>query len=406
MRGFALVMSGTVVAQLISLVATIFLARLYSSSAFGFLAVVGALAGLFAPLVLMRFDSALMLPRSRRTASALFVSSALSAICGSALIGLALHAVVATGLSNEWSELPALGFWVGLTTLLTAAFTLASQIALRSHKYGAVGTRNAIQSAAVAIAQVLSTSLGTIGLVIGQSLGRLVGIVPLLAASRREFSPFSRADMTQAWRTYWKFPALFAPSAVLNGVGVFAPTLFVGLWFGIQDAGQWGMAERVLAVPLSLVGAVAGQVIEASFASNVRNKEGDPVRSFLRASIALSGVGVLIVVAVIILAPMVIPSLLGPGWGKAASIMQLLSIMVAIRLVASPLSKILLVNQAAVLNLALDTSRVLAVGGATLVIMITGASILEAAAYFSIAMSTIYVATWAVSLLVVVRAHR
>jgi len=405
-KGAAALVLGTAAGQVITFAVTPLIARMYSDEDFGYLSLVISVVSIAAPAAALRLDSALMLPRENRDASALLGTGAVSAVLVSLLTTGVLEVLFAFGLLSSMSRLPWFSAWVAGITFLTVVFTLLSQFALRGHKYGAVGRRSIYQSALAAGAQlglgVIAPTAG--GLIGGYALGRVAGIMPLALNLRSELVAFTAADSRRLLREYWKFPALFTPSAILNSAGLVIPLLFVGTWFTVADAGQWGMAERLVAAPMVLIATAAGQVVEAHSSQTLRDGGSALTRYYLAVSGILLAVAAVLVVAVVLLAHPLLPLLLGLGWSTAADLMIAMTPIIATRLIVSPMSKLLFVLQRGGWTLALDVLRVVLMGGVVAAAMVFSIDLLTTAWLFSAALSTVYVVTWVVGL-VATRQH-
>lgn len=200
-------------------------------------------------------------------------------------------------------------------------------------------------------------------------------------------------------RRFWRFPALFAPSAILNSAGLVLPVLFVGTWYSVADAGQWAMAERILAAPLLLIATAISQVVEARMADDHRAARGGAARYYLEVSLVLALVATALIFLILAMAPWLLPIVLGDGWQLATAIVVAMTPMLATRLIATPLSKALVVAQRAFSTLLLDIARAILVVVAGMIIIAMDLDVIAAAWCFSGALSTVYVATWIVGLI-------
>lgn len=391
---------GTAVAQGITLLVTPFLTRLYSDEDFGYLSLVVAVVSIAAPAAALRLDSALMLPRANRDATALFGFGVVSALFISAIAIGVLQLLFGLGLLPNMAELPWFSLWVGAITFLSAIFTLLSQYALRGHRYGAVARRSIYQSVLAAAAQLGwgVAAPSPAGLIGGYAIGRAAGILPLALGLRSVLERFSVSDVRRLLKEYWRFPVLFTPSVVLNSAGLVVPVIFVGLWFSVADAGQWALADRILAAPLVLIATAVGQVVEAHVSEMVREGRGGLARYYLSVSGVLALIAVVTVAVVVFLAKPVLPIVLGPGWETAAELMIAMSPIIATRLIVSPMSKVLVVLQHGGWNLGLDVLRVVLVLGVVVAAMTFAIDLITTAWFFSLALSVVYVVTWGIGL--------
>ncbi len=159
------------------------------------------------------------------------------------------------------------------------------------------------------------------------------------------------------------------------------------------------MAERVLALPLVIVATALGQVVEARLANHARDRASGCVQFFARVSMFLALFSLLVAAVVLAVAPLVVPFILGSKWTDVAAIMQLLLPMLITRLIASPMSKSLVVAQWAAVNLWLDVGRAILVCFTLAACRVLGASLNELVFWTAAAFAVVYVATWICALL-------
>lgn len=399
-RGASALALSSVVAQAIVLVVTPVLSRLYEPEAFGYLTLVVSVTGMISPAIALRLESALMLPRENGVATALLVLGMTATVIISVLATITLQICFAFGWFSAMSQLPGFSLWVGGITLLSGIFILLGQFALRGRQYGAVAIRNITQGSTTAMAQLAFAiaSSGPSGLIGGYFIGRMAGVIPLFTSVRAQLRRFESSDMRKVIREYRVFPLLFAPAALLNAGALAAPIIVTGIWFAVSDAGQFGMAERILAVPLVIVATAVGQVVEARLAFHFREKLGGSTSYYLRVSAILAGFSVGVAIVVWFGAPMLVPLILGNEWHAASMIMQMLIPMLVSRMIASPMSKAIVVIGWARTNLVLDIARALLIIGVLLACGRFETSLEEMVLWTSLAFALIYVVTWIVGL--------
>lgn len=399
-RGASALALSAVISQSIALLATPLLARLYTPEAFGYLTLVVSVSGVITPVVALRLESAIMLPRGKSSASALLAAGVVIALTLSIVSVAVLELSFALGAFTQMAQLPGFSWWVGGASFLSGLFVLLGHFALRSRRYDVVAIRNITQGAATATAQLAFglTWPTAIGLVIGYVSGRAAGVLPLLRWVRGEVRRFTGRQMRALLVRYRAFPLLFAPAALLNAAALALPAVVIGVWFDVADAGYWGMAERITAVPLVIVGVALGQVVEARIAFNRREGQSGSARYYLRVSGALGGASILVGIAVLFLASPVVAIVLGPQWEKSVLIMQLLVPMLVTRLVAGPTSKILVVAEWATVNLVLDIVRFVLVCIVLACCRVADASLSVLVIWVALAFALIYIVTWCVGL--------
>lgn len=353
-------LSGTMGAQLLALAALPVLSRLYSPEQFGAFSFTLALAAVAVPVAALRFEAAAMLPINIVTVRALVWNALLSSTLISVLFGATLQVLSVSG-SMSLDDYPAVAVWVFSMTLLGAYYMLLSQLSLRKREYGLVAQRSVFRAAGTVATQISwgALALAPSGLLLGSVVGNVIGI-GAMAKRTREFLVFPGwKELPKAWTRYWRFPTVFAPSAFLNSIGLQAPLIFFTVWFGIDIGGQLGIAERIIGLPLAVIGAVVGQLIEAEVSQRIRDNSGGLLRIYLGLSGVLTGIGVIVGLVFGLLGGWAVPIILGEQWTTAGLMVQILAVTGSIRLIASPLSRFLLLLQKSMANTVLDTLRVL-----------------------------------------------
>lgn len=393
-RGVLAIVGGAAGGQALNLLMLPVLSRLFSVDQFGQLSALMAIVGLVIPMACLRLEAAVMLPRSDeevRNVSALAITS---------LCIIATLFGVAVWLGAEWNllgldDIRFAPLWAVLLLVSGSLFGLASQLALRNKRYGLVASRNLIQAIGINGSQVALAFVPFVssGLILGTVIGRSMGIATVLRSSRNFWGWPRLSGMKLALRRYRQFPLIFTPSHVLNALGVHAPLLIVSAYFGISAAGQFGMADRLLAAPLMLIGVSVGQVLQAELATRMR--EGrllEPM--FLRSSALLAGLGALVCLAALTLGRWIVPAVMGSNWQIAGQFLQAMAITAGIRLVANPISSVFALLEAGRLNLGLDVLRVLLIVVAVAVVRATGADVLTAVWLIYGALALTYLVTW------------
>jgi O-antigen/teichoic acid export membrane protein len=404
-RGVLSIVAGTAGGQMLGLIAAPLLSRLYSPEQFGVFAVISALAVTMGTIAALRFELAIPLPESERDAYSLatlgLVAAALTAIAGTLGVLVAGDAIAAA------FGQPALMPWLWVVPSIgavMATFMVFNQLAIRQRRYGAIGLRNLLQSVTTALTQTIAGAVGprSGGMILGLGVGQAVGLLSLvqsagLGSVDARAGRSRRYVLTTASR-YRRFPLLLVPSGLLNVLGLQLPVLLMAYWYGSQVAGWLGLTQRVLALPLSLIGAAVAQVYLAELSRAARADTRRARALFLKASKNLAVIGAAGSLVVLVLGPKAFSVLFGEKWESSGSYAQAMAIAMAAQLVAAPLSQTLIVFGRQVLQLIWDVSRALIVTGAVVLSALAGASAATAIWSVGVSSTTMYAASWLMSL--------
>ncbi|MFS0911768.1 oligosaccharide flippase family protein [Microbacterium sp. 179-I 3D2 NHS] len=387
-------MSGAAFGQLILVVATPFLARIYGPSAFGAFSALVAATSVLGPVAALKFDVGVMLPEDEDQARRLVRLALVSSAASSAGAALVIWLLSSTALGQGWSLVPFAPLWGAALVFATSVFTVLTQAALRRRSYGVVASRALFQSGGTAGAQLGLGLLGVsqIGLTAGFLIGRLVGFVPLLRVSRPLLSAPTTGGYRATVREYIRLPTALTGAALINSIGTNLPLLLVAAAFGEVATGEFGMAQRLITVPATLLGASVAQVVGAELAQLLRERRTGAQRIYRQATVRLGITAVVVGVAIVALAPL-LPFFLGDGWSRTVPIAQAMALAAAAALIGSPLSQVYTIYQSRATAL-IDAIRVALLLLAWAGVAVLQFSLIEATWAISIAQTLGYVLLW------------
>lgn len=411
-RGLLAISGGSAAGQVLAVAAVPLLARIYSPADFGVYTVVAAITLTLAAVAPLRFDLAIPLPDTQQDAYSL-VTLGLGATLLTALLGT-LGVALASGPVARFFE-PGLTSWLWAAPWIAAAIGTSmvfSQLAVRDRRYGAIGRRNALQSTVLIGTQLIAGAAGLRpgGLVAGFALGQIAGTLSLLrsagygrAEAREGRKPRRVAAVLKRYR---RFPLILAPSGLINVVGMQLPVLFIASFYGGEVAGWLGLTQRVLALPVTLIGAATAQVYLGELSSLLRAAPEQARALFTTASKRLALVGVVVAVALWAAGPPLFSLVFGAEWLMSGHYAQGLALGLAAQLLAAPLSQTLIAFERQLAQFTWDLSRLVVVSGATVLTAVLDQPAGTAVWVFGTASGVAYLASWLMSRHVVGRAER
>lgn len=335
---------GAAVAQLINVVGTPILTRIFLPSDMGLLGVFVSFVAVAAVTLSLRYElavvSATTAPEAARLLAVATLLVPIMAMLGSAVLWILVSASV-----GPFGALPLSAVVVAYVALLgIGAFGALRYWAVRRGDFGLVSRLSVAQSVVRLCAQAGLGALGsgTAGLLVGEAVGRTVGLV---SAVRRCFRPvrtyLARAPLRRALATarhHWRYPALSTPSSVLDALAAALPALLIAAYFGIGFAGLFVLAQRVLYLPAAVVGSAAADVFHARL-SRTAAQSGNLTRPILRTSGALLSVGLILSVVVIGAGEAAFSVAFGGPWSQAGVIAAALLPGTVAQLAVSPVSR-------------------------------------------------------------------
>ena len=352
--GFAsnvlLLASGTVLSQLISLLAAPITARLFSPFAFGVAAVFAAFTGVVLPVVCLRYENSILLPEKEEEAVNALGLSLATVVGTTLLVGLFTSLFQHTLINYFHSpELQHYLWMIPLSIFAGGAFLPLSMWSVRTERFGLL-TLTQVLGVLVAVGVQVGAGLSghvTAGWLIGASLaGTAVGTALLAAQTVREspglITHYLRfSGIWYALKRYQRFPRYSSGATVLNGLSWQLPVFFLSSFFTEEVVGQFSLGNRVIRAPMNLVGGSIAKVF-AQRASEARHNQvlAETVEKVLRYLVILT------------LFPCLLLSLIGKDlfivvfsakWAEAGVYSQILSPWVCVWFISSPLSLVFVV---------------------------------------------------------------
>lgn len=273
-RNLTQLASGTIVAQIVLALSTPLLTRLFAPDAFGIAAIFSAAYALFIPIVTLKYDQAIVLPKARKSAEAL----------GSMVMTIATTNSIVAGLGvagwlyffPEQREpaflLLPVALWLG------TAYTLMQQWSSRAANYNHYA-RSQVIGAAVNVAICIGCAWAWSAEPVFMVLGFTAGLGVALAYTIHGFagwpyrSPVARPHgITRRARVYGQFPLLVLPTALVTIVGANGIPFVLAPQYSLAEVGMFAVANRVLLIPGAIVGGALAEAVRAEFAARQRSR--------------------------------------------------------------------------------------------------------------------------------------
>ena len=351
-RDIAKLIGGTISAQIIIVIATPIITRLYTPGDLGVLGVFVSVSGILGVAACMRYDLAIMLPKSDEDSINLVVSSCAIALFTSIILLVSLWmfreiggdlfdfdlnliwtclvpaGVLILGIANAfstWQSRKKQFNRLALGRIMRALVLVGSQIVLR-WEADPIGDGAALITAQLVADTILVLVLADGILEFAQSHANL-----------RSFNHYKRLI-----KRYKKFPFFSVWGGLFNRSAAYLPQLMFAFLFDLEVVGFLLVSQKLVGMPVSVVGEGVSRVFFQK-ATEYRN-EGRPVHIML--SIVLIGLFILSISILGILsmaAPYLIVPLLGQEWVKVGRYIQILAPMYAFKFSASPVSQLAIV---------------------------------------------------------------
>ncbi len=403
-RSVMILAGGTALGQLVVVLASPLVTRLYIAEDFGLLAVFTSLLGIILVVASWRYEYAIPLPDNDRDASNLLVLS-LGIVCAMSLFTFVAVLVFPVSIARLFG-LPQLAGYLWLLPLsLFAAgcYQAISYWSIRKKHFKQLAVTKLTQSLGLVFVQVMLGlfSLRPLGLLLGDMVGRFGGSGALARLAWQQsgevFRSVKLTNLRSVAYRYRKFPLLSTGSSLLNAAGLQLPVILFASLFSPQIAGWFALSQRLIAIPSVLVGRSVAQVY-MNEASRLAHGEPHELKAlFLQTTRKLLQISILPAVLMVAFGGVAFAFVFGKDWYEAGRYLQVLSIMFLAQFVTFPISQTLVILEKQDWQLAWDAVRFVLMVLSIVVPNYLKASPFLTVASYSLAMLVTYVSLFMLS---------
>ena len=346
LRHVLTLMTGTAVAQGVTFVMMIVLARIYTPRDMGLLATYVSVASILVAVAALRYDMAIMLPRKELEALSV---ARLGMVCLTVVSLLATAASLPLSglIERQWGREVTL--WmplVGLTTFLMSAVELFKYWFNRNSDYRAIAVNQAEQQIGLTSGQLvlgMAGMGGMAGLILGHTAGQIFAFVNLGRQAKPLWRRLPQGAPSLRWaaRRYRRMPLLNGPNALADALRTNGIQLLIG-GYSVASLGQFQMAWRYLDAPLILINGAVARV----FFQKLSTIEPGRMRPLVRVTIKRAIlIGLVPFALIYVLSPWIFPFFLGSQWTESGSFARALTPWLFMMLITSPISNLFIVTE-------------------------------------------------------------
>lgn len=337
--------SGGAAASLISFMAAPILGRLYLPEHYGFLAVYMAFANFLGVASTLQLEHSIIAEQTDRRAFDLVTVCAAIALVVSVIGG-----VIGVGLAVAFADsAPSAGasFWMLLlpfSALSAGMIAAIRSIANRLGKYGQL-SRIPVYTVIVTLSVSIMLGLagwGVSGLFLSYFLGQLLTVYAYYALYVKLVpgdQSFGMAKSIALLKRHKRFAYFTTPAELLNIVSQQAPVFALNMFGSMAVIGELSRARQIVTLPVTLIGSAASLVFR-QHAARIYNQQGECIGIFTQALVLLFALGVPMTLVIWMFGPEIFRVFLGPNWENAGEIASVISPLILLRIMASPLAQV------------------------------------------------------------------
>jgi teichuronic acid exporter len=334
---------GTGFSQIITLIASPILTRIYNPHEFGVFAFFVSTTSLLAIISTGRYEMSILQPKTDIAAYNIVLWSILLALVSNILLTfllLVFGKAVFQLLDGRISLLTL--YIVPIGSFFSASIQILTYWHLRLGNFKLIGLLRIIQSSIVIIASfwIGYADVGKDGLLVSFVLGSLIASFPIFLLIWERRSLYSFKILRLVARKYIIFPKFMMTSAFLDSFAMQAPIFFITKYFNPAVVGSYSLSNRLVTAPVSIISGAFGQVYLQRVTSMVKENMQEISPIVIKASLILLLVGLMLFGPVFFGGSYVVVTVFGTDWVEAGTYLEVLSLSMFVRFVVSPMSSV------------------------------------------------------------------
>lgn len=342
-RKVTILLSGSLIAQLLPLISAPLLTRIYSPEAFGEFGFFVAIAAILGALANLKFEHAILIAKNSVVAFHVLLLALISTGFISLTLFLLFPFVPNDVFDSKWFTITeSQAIFMPIYFLFVGLNNAFSSMLFRSEQFSAVAKSRVAQAFVVTGLMIFFGRIypGGLTLILSTIFGQSVCILAMLTLRDSKIKIATGLRMSllvRSFKRYKRFPLFTVPSDLLNVLGANVPMIFLSGIHGDAVAGAYTLAQRVLATPLMLVGSAFSDVYRQS-ASQHFTSFGNYWAICKKTFLTLLGLSVVPMIVCIAFSPEIFSFIFGENWILAGEIVQILALAYFTRFIVAPLS--------------------------------------------------------------------
>ncbi|MCK5846069.1 MAG: lipopolysaccharide biosynthesis protein [Bacteroidales bacterium] len=351
-KNISILISGTVIAQVIPIAIQPILKRVFTPEDFGVFDIYLKILGILFVVFALKYDMGVVLPKNKIKAQALLIISMLSALVFTLITFLIVllfnnQILNLLDISSEYSFIL---YLLPFSTLFFSLYNSINYLLIRDKKFVASSinkvSRRAIEGGVqVGIGMGIGTGLKSYGLFIGDLLGNIAYFVSSYIQSFRGLKIdrriFRYSFLKSVAIEYSDLPKYNMIPELLNSFFSASLTFIVLAKFSIVDVGYLEATQRLLAIPSAFISVSLGQVILQKVAENVSNKI-KIIPELKNLVIIMLLIAIAFTIFILFLGPISFKIFLGDAFEKSGVYAQYLIIYFAVSFLFSAFGQVLI----------------------------------------------------------------
>ena len=393
-KSLATLVSGSALAQLITIVVAPVTTRLFSPTELGVYTLVVSAVNMFGMVLSLRYDIAIVYEEDEHDVYALVLLSCLICLAMSffVAVGYWLFFTFVSGIDYSAFYASVFIFFLclsfGIVNVLNAYNNRLKEYRLMTK---ANVRRTVFQNGLVVLTGL--AKMGETGLLLAQTIGYCAGLrsqSKSLMKSIAKIKRVSRSDVRAVGVKHRRQALFSAPASLANGFSYTVISYFIEYLYSAFTVGLYSISVRVLGLPMGIVSTNVSRLFMQEAASE-KAKTGCFRGSYKKTFIMLCAISIPLGLVLIMFSPPLFGFIFGSEWYEAGIYVQILTPMFMLRFIAGGLSGATMISGKQSIDLLVQIALVLSVSVSFIFAMFLKLNIDILLLMINVTTSTIYV---------------
>ncbi len=277
-RNTSIMISGTMLAQLIPIILQPALRRLYTAETFGAFAVYFSLTSIFAIISSLKYDMAIVLPKDAKTAANVFFLSVIINLFFSLLLALIIliwHEEILIFLNL--TLFPQYLFIVPAGVFFYGTYQCLNSWLIREKGFLPVSINKFVRRGSEGTTQiVMGLARNGNGIIFGEIFGHISNLITgIIQVRKRKLSLklVSRQKIKYVASKFSEFPKYNTIPSFMSACSYLLPAIFLNKFYSTEDLGFFDFSKLLLSIPLALIASSLSNVLLQKMSESYREKK-------------------------------------------------------------------------------------------------------------------------------------
>lgn len=346
-----MMIGGSFIAQLIPILFSILLTRLYTPEEFGVYSNFLAALSFLLVFMTLKYEMAIILPKKKSITINLVVLCLIISF-----VFFMLSSVVVILLNNlnsstlNRSNYKSFLLYIPLAGFSASLFNIVNEWLIREKSFNNIINNNITNNLLIAGISVLlpkltNEDLGLIkGRILGQSISLFFGFRFILENNRIFFNQINKRLIRYVFLKYINFARFNIPGQLLSYLSAHIVVFYLTFQFGLKEVGLYVLTDRCLGVPLSFLGNAVKDVFKQRADEDYKSK-GECTEVYKKTTLLLTLCALPVFVVVFTSAPNLFSFFFGGEWEACGSLARMLCIMYFLSFITLPTSWLFIIAE-------------------------------------------------------------